>query len=119
MATQSVTFSGVGKSPAPVVGEVVYDMQTKNLIMWDGLNWNQLPSMPVHIATIKWERLPGQILRAYTTSTEEYVNFITDSDMAQVQHWCNEHHCGKRMSFDTFKFKKKSDITMFLLVWGS
>ena len=43
---------------------------------------------------------------------------ITDQDMAAVQDWCRETECGRRMSFDTFRFKRKEEITMFLLRWA-
>jgi hypothetical protein len=44
---------------------------------------------------------------------------INEQDMDPIQQWCNEHNCGKRISFDTFQFKSKAQITMFLLRWGS
>lgn len=43
---------------------------------------------------------------------------INESDIDPIQEWCEEHHCGTRISFDTFKFKSKKEITMFLLKWG-
>jgi hypothetical protein len=44
---------------------------------------------------------------------------INEQDMDPIQQWCNEHNCGKRISFDTFQFKNKAQIAMFLLRWGS
>ena len=43
---------------------------------------------------------------------------VTDGDMEQVQEWCEEHNCGKRTSFDTFRFRNRKEITMFLLRWA-
>jgi len=43
---------------------------------------------------------------------------ISESDMDPIQKWCEEHNCGIRISFDTFQFKNKKEMTMFLLRWG-
>ena len=32
--------------------------------------------------------------------------------------WCEENNCGYRSSYDTFKFRNKKQLTMFLLKWG-
>jgi hypothetical protein len=44
---------------------------------------------------------------------------ITEADMDPVQAWCREHDCGRRMSFDTFQFRNRREITLFLLRWAS
>jgi hypothetical protein len=43
---------------------------------------------------------------------------LNEHDMDPVQQWCEEHNCGKRISFDTFQFKNKKEMTMFLLRWS-
>jgi hypothetical protein len=43
---------------------------------------------------------------------------ISESDMDPIQQWCEEHNCGTRTSFDTFRFRNKAQMTMFLLRWG-
>lgn len=43
---------------------------------------------------------------------------LGETDMEPIQAWCEQHHCGRRTSFDTFQFKNKKEITMFLLKWG-
>lgn len=43
---------------------------------------------------------------------------LNESDMDPIQQWCDEHHCGCRVSFDTFQFKNKNEMTMFLLRWA-
>ena len=43
---------------------------------------------------------------------------VSESDMDPIQAWCEEHCCGRRVSFDTFQFKNQAQITMFLLRWG-
>ena len=43
---------------------------------------------------------------------------ISEQDMDPIQKWCEEHRCGRRISFDMIQFKSKKHITMFLLRWG-
>lgn len=43
---------------------------------------------------------------------------LREEDMDPVQEWCEKSKCGKRISFDMFKFKDRKEITAFLLVWG-
>jgi len=43
---------------------------------------------------------------------------VSEHDMDPVQAWCKEHDCGKRISFDQFRFRNRKEITMFLLKWA-
>jgi hypothetical protein len=40
-----------------------------------------------------------------------------EEDMIEVQAWCTEANCGKRLSFDTFYFKNEEAYLMFALRW--
>jgi hypothetical protein len=44
---------------------------------------------------------------------------VNEKDMEPIQEWCQQNRCGRRISFDTFQFKNKAQITMFLLRWAS
>ena len=44
---------------------------------------------------------------------------ISEKDIEPIQAWCQQNRCGRRISFDTFQFKNKAQITMFLLRWAS
>lgn len=67
---------------------------------------------------IMWQR-NGKDLRAYTNvAPRGYSFFLREEDMVEVQQWCQLHECGKRMSFDTFRFKTRAQVTAFLLRWG-
>jgi len=44
-----------------------------------------------------------------TAPTEEY--------MLEVAAWCAETKCGKRTSFDQFRFKNEQEYMMFMLRW--
>jgi hypothetical protein len=59
--------------------------------------------------------------RAQITNYEGDKNFVvglSEQDMDPIQKWCEQHNCGKRRSFDTFRFRNKKEITMFLLRWS-
>lgn len=43
---------------------------------------------------------------------------LREEDMDLVQRWCWETNIGKRMSFDTFKFRNEKEMTAFLLRWS-
>ena len=67
---------------------------------------------------IQWERLSNNRLRASGVSSSTHFDLLQESDMDPIQEWCDAHHCGIRTSFDTFKFRNKKQITMFLLRWA-
>ena len=48
-----------------------------------------------------------------------YPTGISEEDIVPIQEWCQQNRCGRRISFDTFQFKNKAQMTMFLLRWGS
>ena len=50
---------------------------------------------------------------------KSFVTGLNEDDIDPIQKWCEDHNCGRRMSFDTFRFKNKKEITMFLLRWGN
>lgn len=43
---------------------------------------------------------------------------IYDEDLTPVHEWCHNNNCGRRISFDHFRFRTESEMTMFLLRWG-
>jgi len=70
---------------------------------------------------IKWQRLPGLKLQAYTddVAPRGFERGINESDMDPVQEWSEQCHCGTRMSFNVWKFTSEKHITMFLMKWSS
>ena len=42
----------------------------------------------------------------------------TQNALDKIGQWCYENHCGRRTSYDMFKFRNEKDITAFLLKWG-
>jgi hypothetical protein len=73
---------------------------------------------PTFNKKIVWNQLNETTLRA---EPEEHPNWsygLSEADLDPIQAWCVEHHCGKRTSFDMFKFTDEAEITLFLLKWG-
>jgi hypothetical protein len=72
-----------------------------------------------HTPKIKWQRLPGLKLQAYTddVAPRGFERGLNELDMEPVQAWSLECHCGTRMSFNVWKFKSEKQITLFLLRW--
>ena len=59
--------------------------------------------------------------RMHVISSDNEKNFVTglsEYDIDPIQTWCEKNNCGTRTSFDTFQFRNKKEITIFLLKWG-
>ena len=69
---------------------------------------------------IKWQRLPGLKLQAYTDEIgpRGFERGLNEMDMDPIQAWSTECNCGTRMSFNVWKFKSEKHITMFLMKWS-
>ena len=69
---------------------------------------------------IKWVQEKPLVYRAtIPTLPRGLERSLTESDIDPIQAWCQEHNCGRRTSFDTFRFKNRFEVTMFILRWGS
>jgi hypothetical protein len=71
--------------------------------------------------TIKFNR-KGMILQVDETHLHwNYSNpglEVGETQLTQIQTWCEQTGCGRRTSFDMFKFRNNEEITMFLLKWS-
>ena len=69
---------------------------------------------------IKWIQSEGRLRLAARAEIQPrgWEVGLTQAEMDAVHEWCEQHHCGRRTSFDTFQFKSKKEMTMFLLRWG-
>jgi hypothetical protein len=44
---------------------------------------------------------------------------LTDHDIIEEMHeWCQENECGWRTSYNTFKFRNKEQLLMFVMRWA-
>jgi hypothetical protein len=48
-----------------------------------------------------------------------YYESPAERDMDLVHEWVRETGIGKRTSFDTFKFRSRADMSLFLLHWNA
>lgn len=69
------------------------------------------------VMKIKWVR-HNNTLCATTFHDDQYVMFLTEQDIDTIQAWCENHNCGHRTSFDTFRFKNEQELSMFLMRWA-
>ena len=68
--------------------------------------------------TISAKSKPNSFPMNYSNPGFDHVTFITEEDMVAVADWCHENDCGRRISFDTFRFRRAEEITAFLLRWS-
>jgi len=64
---------------------------------------------------IKWTSAGALRLRA--RRDDQFLG-LSHADMNPVAQWCQEHRCGQRTSFDTWRFRNDEEITLFLLRWS-
>ena len=43
---------------------------------------------------------------------------LREHNLEPIQLWCMHNRCGRRTSFDTFKFRNEAELSMFFLKWG-
>jgi hypothetical protein len=69
---------------------------------------------------IKWIQSEGRLRLAARVEIQPlgWEVGISDNDMLPIHEWCLKNHCGRRVSFDTFQFKSRKEMTMFLLRWS-
>ena len=67
---------------------------------------------------IKWLREGKQLRATVPVAPRGFESYLREEDMDPIQAWCEQVGYGRRMSFDTFKFKTRAEITAFLLKWS-
>jgi hypothetical protein len=55
----------------------------------------------------------------FLPAAKSNIHPFNETLMDPIQEWSQLTHCGIRTSFDTWRFKNKKELTMFLLRWGS
>lgn len=71
---------------------------------------------------IQWVEHSALRLTASLTEFAEYqghFELLTEADMDPVQQWCEQTGIGRRTSFNTFRFRNRTDMSLFLLQWGN
>lgn len=69
---------------------------------------------------IVWEQWKPLVLIAYMKYDHGAVTptGLSEEHLVPVQEWSEANNCGRRISFDMWKFRNKKEITAFLLKWG-
>ena len=69
---------------------------------------------------VTWNRTSKRCsLRARDSrSTSDVWYSPPEPEMDVIQAWCTENDCGRRMSYDEFRFRNEQEIIQFLLVWS-
>jgi len=69
---------------------------------------------------IVWERKQPLILTARMSYDHGPITQtgLRSHDLDPIQLWCAQNSCGRRTSFDQFRFRNQEEVTMFLLKWG-
>lgn len=66
-----------------------------------------------------WSEISNQKYRhVLRTSIKWFELGPKESDLSIISQWCQEHNCGRRISYDQFVFKNQQQMTMFLLRWS-
>jgi hypothetical protein len=68
---------------------------------------------------ISWFHINKTTLQAILGEVQPrgYEVGLRETDMIPIQEWCGQNKCGRRTSFDTFKFRTEKEKVMFLLKW--
>lgn len=70
-----------------------------------------------------WTRLENKpywlkaIPRDWTSRVSVGVSHC-ESNLKEIQTWCQNNNCGTRMSYDMFRFGNDQEISAFLLRWS-
>jgi hypothetical protein len=71
---------------------------------------------------IVWERDTTHSLTLYARMSYSHGAItqtgLRDHDLDPIQLWCAKNSCGRRTSFEQFRFRTEAEVTMFLLKWG-
>ena len=71
---------------------------------------------------IVWERDTKHSLTLYASISYDHGPItqtgLRSHDLDPIQLWCAQNSCGRRTSFDQFRFRNQEEVTMFLLKWG-
>jgi len=68
---------------------------------------------------ILWVKEENRVYRAtLDVMPQGFEQGLSEDDLDPIQIWCELHRCGRRTSFNTFKFKNEKEVMMFMLKWA-
>ena len=70
---------------------------------------------------IKWQPVGDELIliAIQVEIGNQHARGLEEKDLLPIQHWSEQTGCGKRTSFDVWKFKNKEELTLFRLRWIS
>lgn len=69
---------------------------------------------------IKWQPVDGYgyvLVAVQVEIGDLHARGLEDNDLLPIEQWSRKTGCGKRTSFDTWKFNDEAELTMFRLKW--
>jgi len=67
---------------------------------------------------IKWQPVGDlELIAVQVEVGNQHARGLEEEDLNPIQEWCNNTGCGKRTSFDVWRFEKESELAMFRLRW--
>ena len=68
---------------------------------------------------IKWQPVGDELILVaiQVEIGNQHARGLEENDLKPIQEWSDQTGCGKRTSFDVWKFSTKSEMAMFRLRW--
>ena len=68
---------------------------------------------------IKWQPVGNELvlIAVQVEIGNQHARGLEEDDLKPIQEWSVQTGCGKRTSFDVWKFKTESEMAMFRLRW--
>ena len=81
------------------------------------LNWLLLQKMASEI--IKWQPVGDELIliAVQVEIGDQHARGLEENDLKPIQEWSEQTGCGKRTSFDVWRFNTEAELAMFRLKW--
>lgn len=67
---------------------------------------------------IKWQPVDDlELIAVQVEIGNQHARGLEEEDFVSIQEWCNKTGCGKRTSFDVWRFDTEAELAMFRLRW--
>lgn len=69
---------------------------------------------------IKWQPVGElELIAVQVEIGNQHARGLEDADLEPIQEWSTQTGCGKRTSFDVWRFNTEAELSMFRLRWIS
>lgn len=67
---------------------------------------------------IKWQPVGDlELIAVQVEIGNQHARGLEDADLEPIQEWSKQTGCGKRTSFDVWRFNTEAELAMFRLKW--